>query len=189
VAEILSEVLMGLVFVGVWWLWPTAANDGEAGTVALMAVFLAMLVGMAVLFIYDMWWRELPVGYLTFCVFCATLYLSLKIWWVLGVAQFSWGNLWSLAGALLILPGLYFVLYKVSREKWVGSGDWLVALMVALVLADWWLALVCVFVANLLGSVVGLVGKKRKLAFGPLLIVGFLVVFFAQNWLVGLINL
>jgi len=178
---------MGLVFVGVWWLWPTAANDGGAGMVVLLAVFLVMLVGVAVLFIYDMKWGELPVGYLTFCVICATLYLSLRIWWVFGVSQFSWGTIWSLAGALLILPGLYFVLYRISREKWVGSGDWLVALMVALVLADWWLALVCVFVANLLGSVMGLVGKKRKLAFGPLLIVGFLVVFFAQGWLAGLI--
>ena len=190
--EILSEVGLGLSFVGAYWWWPWGLTEWWG--VMSFGVMLILLVGLLVLFLYDLKWMELPQAVLTFCVICASMMGSLRIWWLFCSGQISWGTVWSLIGALVILPGLYFVMYKVSREKWVGNGDWWVALVAGLALGDWWLALCCVFVANFLGSVVGVVmlrksGRKKgvRMAFGPFLIIGFLVVFFAQGWLGGLI--
>jgi prepilin signal peptidase PulO-like enzyme (type II secretory pathway) len=198
------EVLVGAAFVAAYFLWPEAVG-GSAETWwnwAGFLVFLMMLVGMAMLFVYDAKWGRLPERPLTFCVVCAILFLSLRIWWFLSVAQNlggNWGSLWGwfggLAGALVVLPGLYYILYKVSRERLVGSGDFLLAVPIALVLGDWWLAFWCLFLSNVLGCLVmvPMMMRGRKLhetthiSFGPFLVLGFLVVFFAQDFLVGLL--
>jgi prepilin signal peptidase PulO-like enzyme (type II secretory pathway) len=56
-------------------------------------------------------------------------------------------------------------------------------------------ALFVLFISNLLGSLVSIpavLRKKKekftaKVGFGPFLIAGFLLVFFLQNWLIGLL--
>ena len=156
----------------------------------MAGLMLAMVVGMAVLFISDARWGRLPVRYLTFCVMCAILLVATREWGV-----FAGARIWGYLGALLILPGLYYVLYKVSGERWVGSGDWLLALPMALVLQDFWLGFLVVFLANLMGCLVGvplmMVKKKKsdmRMAFGPFLIVAFLLVFLGQGWILGLVG-
>jgi prepilin signal peptidase PulO-like enzyme (type II secretory pathway) len=78
-------------------------------------------------------------------------------------------------------------MYKVSNEKWVGSGDWILCIPLALILGDFWLAFFCLFASNLLGSlfaIPALISKKKtqtKIHFGPYLILGFFIVFLAQN--------
>jgi len=185
--EVLGEVGIGVVFVVFgWWFW--AGFDGCASAVEMTRYFLlagmvmAMLVGMAVLFISDARWGRLPVRYLTFCVICAILFVTTREWGVFIVAQ-----IWDYLGALLVLPVLYYLLYRLSSERWVGSGDWLLALPMALVLGDFWLAFFCVFLANVMGCLVGLpmmIAKKKntnmRLAFGPFLIVAFMIVFLLQ---------
>ena len=96
-----------------------------------------------------------------------------------------------LLGAVAILAGTYFLLYFFSKEKLVGSGDWLIALPIALILGHWWLALVVLFLSNLLGSVFGvfqkLHQKKGQIPFGPFLVAAFIVVYVSQSWLLSLI--
>jgi leader peptidase (prepilin peptidase)/N-methyltransferase len=65
---------------------------------------------------------------------------------------------------------------------WIGFGDVKLCLGLALLLADWRLAFIALFAANLIGSLAvlpGLMMKKLKgnshVPFGPLLIAGFLV--------------
>jgi prepilin signal peptidase PulO-like enzyme (type II secretory pathway) len=94
----------------------------------------------------------------------------------------------ELLGALLVLPLLYYFLYKLSNEQWVGSGDWILCIPLALVLGNFWLAFFCLFTSNLLGCLAAIptLTKKHKtpqhkIHFGPFLILGFLVVFLSQN--------
>lgn len=90
-----------------------------------------------------------------------------SVWWFL-VAQ---------GAAIGVLAGVYYILYKISQEKWVGSGDYLVGLGLAMVLGSPVLAFLVVFLGNLVGSVYGvLVMRKggRSIPMVPFLAVGFL---------------
>jgi prepilin signal peptidase PulO-like enzyme (type II secretory pathway) len=180
--ELGCEVGMGVLFVAVYWLWPErmgGANESMWNW-AGFAVFLAMLVGLLVLALYDGRWGKLPTVGLIFVVICAIIEVILVRSGGF-VSGWSWG---SFLGSLVLLGGLYLALYKVSREAWVGGGDWILALALAIALADVVLALLCLLVANLIGSVVAVVmlsrgkGRKARVPMGPLLIAGFLVVFF-----------
>ena len=192
--EIASELGLAVVFAAVgmkFWLGYDVAMGGwEAGRYwGLFGLLLVMLVGLAILFVADARWGRLPTKTLTFCIICAIVYVFSREWGVFSVAQF-----WNYLGALVVLPVLYFLLYKVSEERWVGSGDWLLALPLALVLGNFWLAFFCLFVANLLGCLVMVPltarqgkGMNVRVPFGPFLIAAFVVVFLGQGWILGLL--
>jgi prepilin signal peptidase PulO-like enzyme (type II secretory pathway) len=183
---------MGVVFGVVYWWWPLADYW-------LIGVFLVMVVGFGTLFIYDAKFGRLPEKPLIFLIICAIMWVILKEWRLFvsvgdgGGWNGLGGDLLGLAGALVVLPGLYYILYKASRERLVGSGDYLLALPIALVLGDFWLAFVVVFLANFLGCLVmvpmAAKGKKIRedmhISFGPFLIVAFLVVFLMRDFVLG----
>ena len=63
----------------------------------------------------------------------------------------------------------------------------MLCLAIGLLLADWRLALLELFFANFLGALVMLPKKRRKTAFGPFLVVAFVVIFaFAETLLTTL---
>lgn len=191
--EILCELLTGMMFVATWLFWPERFGGASESiwNYAGMAGFLVLLMGLLILFVYDLRWGKLPVGVLIFCVICAILEIVLvKSDGFL--REFSWV---SAVGGLVLLPALYFVLYKISNERWVGGGDWILALVCAIMLCDATLCLLCLLCANLLGCVVAIPlllrgkGKNARLPMGPLLIVGFLVVFFCGDMIMGVLGL
>jgi leader peptidase (prepilin peptidase)/N-methyltransferase len=186
-AEILCELGLAAVFALSYPLWPFALVD--ARSVAVLIVFLALLVGLTILFVFDLKWKRLPEKVLIYCIVCAAVFAVLSL-----CGNFSFNGLLELIGALALLPGLYWVIYRASGERLVGGGDWLLAIPLALVAGNYWVAFFVLFVSNLLGSLISLpivLSHKRRslaaqVAFGPFLIAGFLIVFFAQNWLVEL---
>lgn len=174
-SEFLSELALGAGFVGAYvCLQPSSGFDW-----LVFAVWLVLLATLTVLFIYDLKWSLMPSRPLYFSVVCAMIILICNILQgSLGVAQIP-----SLLLTLAILPGLYLTLYAVSRGKWVGSGDWILALGLALVLQNYFLALIALFSSNLLGCAVYCFNsamskgkiKLAKMPFGPLLIIGTVV--------------
>ena len=106
---------------------------------------------------------------------------------------FGWSMAVSIFGALMILPGLYFVMYKIISERWVGSGDWILNIGLALALSDFWLAIFAMFLANFLGCIAflpGAISKKdmnMKIPFGPFLIAAFWIIYMAQNLVFNLV--
>lgn len=193
--ELISELLMGAIFVifGMkFWLGFNAGwNETETVRYWIGAgIITLMLVGMGILFISDAKWKRLPTDVLTFCIICAIFYALTREWGLFTVSHF-----WGYLGSLLVLPVLYYLLYKISKERWVGSGDWLVALPIALVLGNFWLGFFCVFLANLIGCIVMVPitkmqkkGMDTQVAFGPFLIIGFMVVYLFANWFLGLVS-
>lgn len=90
------------------------------------------------------------------------------------------------------------MLYVISQERWVGLGDVYLGIALGLLLADWQLALVALFLANLIGSLVvlpglmlGRLGRKAQVPFGPLLIVGATIAMLVGeqmiDWYIGLL--
>lgn len=171
--EFVIEIALAAFFVLSYLLWPYDLTNGLQ--IARLVVWLLAGVGLAILFAYDAKWFLLPDGInysvIGLGVVSAILSLVSKLW--------SLSALTSLFGSLLLLSGLYGVLYIYSKGKWVGLGDVKLGLGLALLLSDWKLAFVALFAANLIGTLLVLPGmltkklhRNSQIPFGPLLIAG-----------------
>ena len=150
VMEILAEVLMGVVFVMMFggFLGGEISSYGVMDW-AMFAVEVAFTMILGWLAICDGKWGELPNIGLILLNACGIIVLILKEWRLfLGSgagAVFSLANLGNIGGAVLILGGVYWGLYLVSRGKWVGDGDFILGLAMAFYLGDSWLAIFVLF--------------------------------------------
>ena len=134
---------------------------------ALVAIFLTISIVLAV---YDAKWRELPLGLLIALNAVGVVYATVNL--VFGEMEIV-----KLLEGIGILAGVYYLLYFLSKEKLVGGGDWILCLAIAMVLGDPWLAIWVLFLSNFIGAIVMLPQKKKKIAFGPFLVVAFVIVF------------
>ncbi len=191
--EFLAEVGLGAVFALslVWWPEKNALMELEFAECLKFGLFLVNLAIWLILFIYDAKWKELPVWLMAIAGGVSAAYLGVVVYMTYGLgSSFDW---FSLAGALVILPGFYYLMYRVSNERWVGGGDWILCISLALMLGNFWLALFTLFISNIIGSFVSIPflmkkrGAKMTIPFGPFLILGFLVVFFLQAQILSLI--
>lgn len=204
VADFVSEVGLGVAFLMLAWAYFLPILDNWNGLATLhtdelivrlviAVMFLALLVILTVLAVYDAKWGELPVVLLGLAIIFGAMIFLLKLYRVevTGEGDMLQMALSTLMGAV-ILAGTCFVIYKASREKLMGSGDWLLALALALALANWWLALWTIFLANLLGDIIALPGAIKKgnhvVHFGPYLVAAFVLVMVLGNCLPLLLN-
>lgn len=174
--EPLIELGLAAFFVLSFMFWPFEINSVLETT--RFVLWLIAGVGLAILFAYDAKWFILP-DKVNFTVMGIGVLYSVAV--LIGATD-KLEALTSIAIAALILSGLYLALYLVSRGKWVGLGDVKLGLGLALLLADWRLAFIALFAANLIGCLIvlpGLISGKLKrnthIPFGPLLILGLVV--------------
>ncbi|MDR0887543.1 MAG: prepilin peptidase [Candidatus Nomurabacteria bacterium] len=189
--EIIGEIAMGLLFALVYWFFPFELVD--FWSILAFGLFLILSVVLMILLICDQKKQLLPVSLLTFAVICAIMY---KITALVGggtgagLLPVLLEILWS----ILILSGVYFLIYKLSGERAVGSGDWILMLPMAIVLGNPVLAFSEIFLANILASlfaIIYMVVKKRKparLPLAPFAIIAFFVIFLTQNVILGLVK-
>ncbi len=201
-AEILSELGVALAFLLLglgqqlagFTIESSCASPLEIITFATALVLISLLAFLA---IYDGIYGQLPTLFLVLTIIFATVVAILREWANLSISSNFWPDLGqdllNLFLATLILSGLYLVLYKISKGKWVGDGDWLLGLALALALGTPWLALVTLFLANFLACLVMFpVVKKhqeRKIHFGPFMVVAFVVVFAFSHFFYAIISL
>lgn len=178
--EPLIEIGMAVFFVGSYLLWPVALNDTLA--IGQFALWLAAGVLLAILFVYDLKWFLLPNQAMFPLIGISIVTAALH---VVG-AQDVVTAVFDLAGAVAILSGLYWVLWKLSRGAWIGFGDVKLGLALALLLGQWQLAFFALFTANLIGCLIVLPGmmagkitRTTRIPFGPLLILGAVIAWFA----------
>lgn len=170
------ELGMAAFFVVSYIFWPYPLVSPL--DIAHFAVWLMAGVGLAVLFVYDMRWYLLP-NVVMFPVIGLGLINTVI---VLAEKQFAWAEVVSVLYGCAILAGLYYLIYVASRYRWVGFGDVKLGLALALLLADWQLSALTLFLANLIGTVIylplmarGNVKRKTHIPFGPLLISGWFI--------------
>lgn len=160
-------------------LWPGGFETTLDGV--HFALWLIAGVIMAILFAYDLKWLLLPNGLnFTLAVVGAAIV-------AVAAAQSSdaLSTILSALGSVGVLAGLYGLLYFASGGRWVGFGDVKLGVGLGLLLIDWRLALVAVFLANLIGCliVIPLMATKKlkrntQIPFGPLLIAGAIAAWF-----------
>lgn len=179
---------------------------GNPVTILRLLILLFSAVLFWILFVYDFKWQSLPSWILYTLIILGASYFVLNELTSLGFIQatsafgaakltgrldftqqvgFLRRDLLALFGGLLILPGLYFALYKISKEKLVGGGDYLLTISMVLFLGRVELALTLLCVANLLALLLNtrkiLQRRESKIAFGPYLILGFWMVMFLSQ--------
>ena len=188
--ELLIELGVAVFFVLSYAFWPYPLNSGLE--IARLVLWLIAGVGLAILFVYDIKWFLLP-DKINFAVIGIGAVSALLV--IIG-AHDKLGTLYGVIGSVLILSGLYWVLYTISKGKWIGYGDIKLGLGLALLLANWELAFIALFAANLIGCLIVLpamiMGKLKRdshVPFGPLLIAGFVIAGLAGSYLLGLYSL
>lgn len=204
-AEFISELgtalawlALGTTVLPVFHPDPLTATGPAADFIAAtnpfqIPIFIAtLLLTLPLIFlaIYDGLYGELPVFALTISIICAILVLTLKTWASISTAGFSYNLITDPLAAIAILAGLYLLLYLISHGKWVGDGDWLLALALALALATPWLALITLFLANLLACLYALPHRRqhRQIHLGPFLVTAFIITLTFATALSGIIE-
>ena len=200
--ELVSETGLAVIFAVLVLIFARETEGLTRVSWMSIVMFLILAVEMTLMWMiaaYDMKWGKMPTKLLVATVVIA---LGARIWALTMSGSALQSDLLNLVGACLVLPALYFGLYFFSKEKLVGSGDWILALAIALILGDWWLAFFELFIANVLASAVAVVlivldRKKHKKAkfskemtmkipFGPYLVLALIIVLVLQPWLSGL---
>ncbi len=170
----LVELLTAVLFVFSYAFWPLSFH------IPLFALWLALLTGFIALALYDLKWMILP-NRIVFPM------QALAVLYVITLFVLSKGDFHILSGAILgvvFSAGLFYVLHQLSRGKWIGGGDVKLAVVLGLILGGAGEALLMIFTASLLGSLIGIplvlakkTNLKGKLPFGPLLITATIVVY------------
>lgn len=160
--------------------WPVPLTSGLE--IVQLLFWLVSGVMLVILFAYDAKWFLLPDRIVFPLIGIAALYAGIEIYQAASTVE----ALLSAVGAIAILSGIYFVLWLISRGKWIGFGDVKLGIALGLLLGRWELAFLALFLANLIGCLIvlpGLVTKKlsrtTRIPFGPMLIAGF---FIAALW-------
>lgn len=175
--EPVAELVTAGLFVLSYVYWPF----GFAHTfdVALFIMWLIMVVLLVVLAAYDTKWQLLPDVVNYSFITAAGVFIVLRF-----LHAHPAVDLVSVIGSVGILAGIYAVLYAISRGAWIGFGDVKLGIGLGLLLGDWRLAFLALFLANLIGMVIVLPGLllkrlvgESRIAFGPLLIAGTLIAF------------
>ncbi len=172
----LVEATTAILFVASYLYWPVAV---EGTQILSFVLWLVLLVGFMALIVYDLRWMLLPnrimaplsaVAALMACVRVATAVDPLRA-------------LIDTALAVAVGGGIFYILFQVSSGKWIGGGDVKLGWLLGLVIATPARALLLIFVASTLGSLISLpllatkrLKKTSVIPFGPFLLMAAIVV-------------
>ena len=183
IAEFLSEIFCALTFLALGsTIDVLRASPMEWGIFVTVIVFAII---MCFLGIYDGLYGELPVLFLYLAIATSLVIVILRQAAIFASGGASWTPTLMALASGAVLGGLYLLLYLISKGKWVGDGDWLLALAVGLSLGSPWLAIIALFAANFSATVVmfPIIKQKgnHKLHFGPFLVFAFVITFTFAN--------
>ncbi|MDN5275308.1 MAG: putative Prepilin peptidase [Candidatus Saccharibacteria bacterium] len=179
------ELGVAALFVSLYLLWPLGMSSIYEITQFVLWLIAGVL--LAILFAYDLKWYLLP-NYIVFpLIGIGTLFAVLA---VIGTSDMT-TTLLNILFSGIILSGIYFILWLISKGQWIGFGDVKLGLGLALLLADWKLAFIALFAANLIGCLIvipGMVAKKidrkTRVPFGPLLIAGTVLAMLVGRYII-----
>lgn len=189
----LVELVLPALFVVSYLFWP---EDLSGGGLFAFGFWLVFLVGFLALAVYDIKWFLLP-NVIVFPL------IGLAVLQVLGRVVFfdgGWQDLLGSAIGAAVISGLFYLIYVVSKGKWIGFGDVKLAIALGILAGGALESLLILFVASVIGSLLALplvlfgkANRKSYLPFGPMLIAGtIVVVLFGQdiiNWYTDLVFL
>lgn len=171
----LVELITAILFVVSYMAWPIMLSRLS---ILVFIVWLFSLVLMVALCVYDYKWMILPN------IIVVILTISSLIFVVLKAIDHGSINLFLQAClASIIFFGLFWFLFIVSSERWIGGGDVKLAVSLGLFVGGVAEVFLVIFLASLIGTVyvlpklaTGKVSAKTHIPFGPLLMVATIIV-------------
>ena len=182
-----------------------------------LLLLFAIFTIMWILLVYDKKWLQLPVNLLHLLIILSGIYFLFSLYTKYGlnllietrgnevllvknslrlqdIWQYILRDFLRFLGAMLILPGIYFVLYKISSETLVGGGDFILLISVALLLGRWELGVIELGLSNLLAAIANyrmLKNPKNRQPFGfaPYIILACMITLLFQTEILRLIFL
>ena len=182
-----------------------------------LLLLFAIFTIMWILLVYDKKWLELPVNLLRLLIILSGIYFIFNLYTKYGlnllietrgnevllvknslhlqdIWQYLLRDFLRFLGAMLVLPGIYFILYKFSRETLVGGGDFILLISVALLLGRWELGVIELGLSNLLAVIFNyhmLRNSKKRQPFGfaPYIILACMITLLFQTEILRLIFL
>lgn len=163
------EAATAALFVLSYVVWPY--DFGAAGMVRF-GVWLIMLVGFMALVVYDLRWMLLPNK----IVYPLTGLAAAQVV-VLTVLQRNIQVAIGAALGLVVVGGLFYGLFQVSKGRWIGGGDVKLGFMLGLLVGGPAAGVLLLMVASSAGSLVsapllasGKVKRTTRVPFGPFLL-------------------
>ena len=190
--EFLAEVSMFALFAIIFLVFNPLSGAGFSlfGLFQLLILFLAF-IPLAIMFIYDAKWSLLPTKVIWIFNFIAFIY------WVTAFANttngFNFFSAFNIAVSMALFPLVYFILAKISKEEWVGGGDWILAIGLIFLLPNQPIfAMLLLFLSNFVGLIFALfqsilqfkkVKRGIRIPFGPAMILATLILLIFQQFL------
>lgn len=182
-----------------------------------LLLLFAIFTIMWILLVYDKKWLELPVNLLRLVIILSGIFFLFNLYTKYGlnllietrgnevvlvknslhlqdIWQYLLRDFLRFLGVMLVLPGIYFVLYKFSRETLVGGGDFILLISVAFLLGRWELGVIELGLSNLLAAIFNyrmLKNPKNRQPFGfaPYIILACMITLFFQSEILRIIFL
>ncbi|MGD0284638.1 MAG: prepilin peptidase, partial [Candidatus Saccharimonadales bacterium] len=171
----LIEVLTVILFVISYNYWPYTLHGYG---LAAFIIWLAILTGFIALVVLDIRWFWLPdriVYPLSIIALVDILLISLA------THKLSSNLIGSIFG-ILIISGSFYLLYVLSKGKWIGGGDVKLGFLIGLLVGGPLHSLLVLFLASTTGTISALPffisGKLKRnslLPFGPFLILATII--------------
>lgn len=186
----LPELALPLLYVLSYIYWPFVLEGWGLTVFVMWCVFL---VGFVILAVYDFKWFLLPDKIVFPLVGLAVLYVLL-----LAVHRADPKVILSAIGGAVVVSGTFYVLFQISKGKWIGGGDVKLGLVLGLLAGGILEGFLLLFVASVAAMLVtlpqliqGRAHRKSHVPFGPFLILGLIVVVLfgndLLNWYTGLL--
>lgn len=172
------ESLVGVGFVVTYIFWPHGFTSIGSTQFAVFGTVIALA---CILSVYDLKWRLLPTKIIYALGVAAVVDLGLRL---LDEPSEAQAIVLSAAGGVLVIAGLFWVLFTASRGRWIGYGDVRLGVPLGLLAGGIPQAMLIIMLASVLGlvfSVPTLLTRKSKMKsqipFGPMLLLAMLIVY------------
>jgi leader peptidase (prepilin peptidase) / N-methyltransferase len=169
------ELATAVLFAGSYLAWPL---DLHGLGLFQFCCWLVVLVGFVALTVLDLKWYWLPNKIIYPLIVLAVLELLVAVAFFGG----GWPAVSSGVWGVLIASGIFFVLYRISKD-WIGDGDVRLGVVLGLVVGGPLRGCLLLFVASALGTLVSLpllaTGKAKRgtlIPFGPFLIAAAVII-------------
>jgi prepilin signal peptidase PulO-like enzyme (type II secretory pathway) len=170
------ELFTAVLFVVSYLLWPFTWST--AG-VAVFAVWLLLLVVFMALVVYDVRWMLLPDKLVLAASVGAVLFVFLQAL----AGSDAWLTVGDSAVGALVIGGMFFGLFELSKGRWLGGGDVKLAPALGLLAGSPLKALLVIFFASVIGLLVALpllvrrkATRRSLIPFGPCLLAATVLV-------------
>ena len=172
----LVELLTAGLFAALYIWWPVPFTTAQT---VVFVLWLALATGFMALIVYDLRWMLLPDRIMHPMAVLAGVVAVISI----ATAPNPAMALLNTVLAVAVGGGIFYVLFQVSKGKWIGGGDVKLGWMLGLLVATPARSVLLIFLAALLGSLVSvplLLARRMKRAsvvpFGPFLIAAAIIV-------------